>query len=61
MKKTSCVRCGDLHTHRGMMILTIGAVCKKCIRSGYWPEGGHIAVGEEFEEIMDRLFRPEEA
>jgi hypothetical protein len=60
MKKTSCIRCGDRHTRRGVMILTVGAVCKKCIRSGYWPEGGHIAVGDECEAIKARLF-PEDA
>jgi hypothetical protein len=56
MIKVPCNRCGCLHTRRGMMILEDGAYCKKCIRSGYWPEQGHMAVGDVYRAVRDRLF-----
>jgi hypothetical protein len=56
MIKAPCTRCGAMHTHLGMLVLTNGPLCKKCLRTGYWPPGAHLAVGAEFEEIYSRLF-----
>lgn len=55
MIKASCSRCGDLHTERGLMLLTSGPYCRRCIGSG-WPDGAHLAVGEEFAALRARLF-----